>query len=76
MCIRDRHVALALAPRACFLKVALPHRRSAHVSFANSSGARGLPGPPGTSWGMIVPLGASPRPRGFSWGLLKLPGAS
>eukprot|EP00959_Pyramimonas_sp_CCMP1952_P321666 6731053-Pyramimonas_sp.AAC.1 len=38
-CATGRDVALASAPRARFLKVALPLRRGAHVSLANSSSA-------------------------------------
>ena len=63
---KGRNVALALAPRTCFLKVALPLRRGAHFSLANLSGAWG---PSGASWG---PLG----PPEASCGLLGPPGTS
>ena len=63
---KGRNVALALAPRTCFLKVALPLKRGAHFSLANLSGAWG---PSGASWG---PLG----PPEASCGLLGPPGTS
>ena len=80
---KGQNVALALAPRTCFLKVLLPPKRGAHFSLTNSSGAWGssaaswgllrIPGaflgPPGTFCGLLGP------PRAY-WRLLGPPGAS
>ena len=71
-----QNVALASAPRACFLKVALLLKRGAHFSLANSSSAWSLPGSPGTSWGLPRALWILLGPPEASWGLLGFLGAS
>ena len=78
-------VALASAPRTCFLKVALPLRRGAH-SLADSSSAWGPLELPRVSWNILEPPQGLVDPPGASWdslglpetslGFLKLPGTS
>ena len=71
-----QNVALASAPRACFLKVALPLRRGAHFSLANSSSAWGPLEPPRVSWNILGPPQGLVDPPGASWDSLGLPETS
>ena len=69
---KGQNVALALAPRTCFLKVLLPLKRGAHFSLTNSSGAWG---PSAASWGLLRIPGAFLGPPGTFCGLLGPPRA-
>ena len=61
-----QNVALASAPRACVLKVALPLRRGAHFPLANSSSAWGALGLPRFSWNILGPPQGVVDPPGAS----------
>ena len=69
---KGQNVALALAPRTCFLKVLLPLKRGAHFSLTNSSGAWGSSA---ASWGLLRIPGAFLGPPGTFCGLLGPPRA-